>query len=150
MYQFGCPLCVKCFKKNQTRFAVVFMFFQCPETMFIKHHSMFGFQWEPTQFLVSFSLWCFINAYPWQILVYFSLQIRGGKLMISNTRKSDAGMYVCVGTNMVGEKDSDPAELVVFGRFVVLLFFSLFYFLSLSYTDFFGISFSCRAAHVCT
>ncbi|KAJ8398987.1 hypothetical protein AAFF_G00416540 [Aldrovandia affinis] len=39
-----------------------------------------------------------------------------GKLMISNTRKSDAGMYVCVGTNMVGEKDSDPAELVVFER----------------------------------
>lgn len=25
-------------------------------------------------------------------------------------------MYVCVGTNMVGEKDSDPAELVVFGE----------------------------------
>lgn len=43
-------------------------------------------------------------------------QMRGGKLMISNTRKSDAGMYVCVGTNMVGEKDSDPAELVVFGE----------------------------------
>lgn len=43
-------------------------------------------------------------------------QIRGGKLMISNTRKSDAGMYVCVGTNMVGEKDSDPAELKVFGE----------------------------------
>ena len=38
--------------------------------------------------------------------------------MISNTRKSDAGMYVCVGTNMVGEKDSDPAELVVFGESV--------------------------------
>ncbi|XP_061607920.1 roundabout homolog 3 isoform X3 [Phyllopteryx taeniolatus] len=44
------------------------------------------------------------------------ITIRGGKLMISNTRKSDAGMYVCVGTNMVGEKDSDPAELVVFER----------------------------------
>ncbi|OXB63827.1 hypothetical protein ASZ78_007759, partial [Callipepla squamata] len=41
--------------------------------------------------------------------------IRGGKLMISNTRKSDAGMYTCVGTNMVGERDSDPAELTVFG-----------------------------------
>lgn len=40
--------------------------------------------------------------------------------MISNTRKSDAGMYVCVGTNMVGEKDSDPAELVVFGESLVL------------------------------
>lgn len=36
--------------------------------------------------------------------------------MISTSRKSDAGMYVCVGTNMVGEKDSDPAELVVFGE----------------------------------
>ncbi|XP_034034778.1 roundabout homolog 3 isoform X2 [Thalassophryne amazonica] len=44
------------------------------------------------------------------------ITIRGGKLMISSTRKSDAGMYVCVGTNMVGEKDSDPAELVVFER----------------------------------
>lgn len=40
--------------------------------------------------------------------------------MISNTRKSDAGMYVCVGTNMVGERDSDPAELVVFGKSFVL------------------------------
>ncbi|XP_072302994.1 roundabout homolog 3 isoform X1 [Eucyclogobius newberryi] len=48
------------------------------------------------------------------------ITIRGGKLMISNTRKSDAGMYVCVGTNMVGEKDSDPAELVVFERPVFL------------------------------
>ncbi|XP_041947127.1 roundabout homolog 3 isoform X2 [Alosa sapidissima] len=44
------------------------------------------------------------------------ITVRGGKLMISNTRKSDAGMYVCVGTNMVGERDSDPAELVVFER----------------------------------
>ena len=44
------------------------------------------------------------------------MQMRGGKLMISQTRKSDAGMYVCVGTNMVGERDSDPAELVVYGE----------------------------------
>ncbi|XP_056300191.1 roundabout homolog 3 isoform X3 [Pseudoliparis swirei] len=44
------------------------------------------------------------------------ITMRGGKLMISNSRKGDAGMYVCVGTNMVGEKDSDPAELVVFER----------------------------------
>ncbi|CAJ0967076.1 unnamed protein product [Ranitomeya imitator] len=29
------------------------------------------------------------------------ITIRGGKLMISNTRKTDAGMYVCVATNMV-------------------------------------------------
>ncbi|KAG8590801.1 hypothetical protein GDO81_006908 [Engystomops pustulosus] len=36
--------------------------------------------------------------------------------MISNTRKGDAGMYTCVGTNMVGERDSDPAELTVFER----------------------------------
>lgn len=45
-------------------------------------------------------------------------QMRGGKLMISHTRKSDAGMYVCVGTNMVGERDSDPAELVVYGELI--------------------------------
>lgn len=44
--------------------------------------------------------------------------------MISNTRKSDAGMYVCVGTNMVGEKDSDPAELVVFGESFLLCQFA--------------------------
>ncbi|XP_038159303.1 roundabout homolog 2 isoform X1 [Cyprinodon tularosa] len=46
--------------------------------------------------------------------------MRGGKLMISPTRKSDAGMYVCVGTNMVGERDSDPAELVVYERPVLV------------------------------
>ncbi|XP_032446617.1 roundabout homolog 2 isoform X8 [Xiphophorus hellerii] len=42
--------------------------------------------------------------------------IRGGKLMISNTRKTDAGMYVCVGTNMVGERDSETAQVTVFER----------------------------------
>uniref|UniRef100_UPI00358EAB62 roundabout homolog 2-like isoform X3 n=1 Tax=Myxine glutinosa TaxID=7769 RepID=UPI00358EAB62 len=42
--------------------------------------------------------------------------VRGGKLMISNIRKADAGMYVCVGTNMVGERTSSPAELTVFER----------------------------------
>ncbi|KAL2096078.1 hypothetical protein ACEWY4_008226 [Coilia grayii] len=44
------------------------------------------------------------------------IKIRGGKLMISNTRKNDAGMYVCVGTNMVGERDSETAQLTVFER----------------------------------
>ncbi|XP_030361101.1 roundabout homolog 3 [Strigops habroptila] len=44
------------------------------------------------------------------------LTLRGGKLMLANTRKSDAGVYVCVATNVVGEKDSEPAELVVFER----------------------------------
>ena len=43
-------------------------------------------------------------------------QVRGGKLTISNTRKSDAGMYVCVATNMVGERDSETAQLSVFGK----------------------------------
>uniref|UniRef100_A0A8C8H143 Roundabout, axon guidance receptor, homolog 2 (Drosophila) n=1 Tax=Oncorhynchus tshawytscha TaxID=74940 RepID=A0A8C8H143_ONCTS len=42
--------------------------------------------------------------------------VRGGKLTISNTRKSDAGMYVCVATNMVGERDSETAQLSVFER----------------------------------
>nr|XP_046149733.1 roundabout homolog 2 isoform X2 [Oncorhynchus gorbuscha] len=44
------------------------------------------------------------------------ITIRGGKLMISNTRKSDAGMFICVGTNMVGERDSETAQLTVFER----------------------------------
>ncbi|KAM9255737.1 LOW QUALITY PROTEIN: roundabout homolog 3 [Cariama cristata] len=44
------------------------------------------------------------------------LTIRGGKLMLANTRKSDAGVYVCVATNVVGERNSEPAELVVFER----------------------------------
>ena len=43
-------------------------------------------------------------------------QIRGGKLMITNARKSDAGKYVCVGTNMVGERESEIAELTVLGK----------------------------------
>lgn len=42
--------------------------------------------------------------------------------MISNTRKSDAGMYICVGTNMVGERDSETAQVTVFGK---LHFYSL-------------------------
>ncbi|XP_041741953.1 roundabout homolog 2 isoform X4 [Coregonus clupeaformis] len=44
------------------------------------------------------------------------ITVRGGKLTISNTRKSDAGMYVCVATNMVGERDSETAQLSVFER----------------------------------
>ncbi|KAG7243091.1 hypothetical protein INR49_016466 [Caranx melampygus] len=44
------------------------------------------------------------------------ITIRGGKLMISNTRKSDAGMYICVGTNMVGERESETAQVTVFER----------------------------------
>ncbi|CAL8281821.1 unnamed protein product [Arctogadus glacialis] len=36
--------------------------------------------------------------------------------MITNTRKSDAGKYVCVGTNMVGERESEIAELTVLER----------------------------------
>ncbi|NXX20273.1 ROBO2 protein, partial [Podargus strigoides] len=42
------------------------------------------------------------------------LTIRGGKLMLATTRKSDAGTYVCVATNAVGERDSEPAQLVIF------------------------------------
>ncbi|XP_069492545.1 roundabout homolog 1 isoform X2 [Ambystoma mexicanum] len=44
------------------------------------------------------------------------ITIRGGKLMITYTRKSDAGKYVCVGTNMVGERESEVAELSVLER----------------------------------
>ncbi|EMP36765.1 Roundabout like protein 1 [Chelonia mydas] len=46
----------------------------------------------------------------------FVSKIRGGKLMITYTRKNDAGKYVCVGTNMVGERESEVAELTVLER----------------------------------
>lgn len=36
--------------------------------------------------------------------------------MISHTHKSDAGTYVCVASNMAGERESGAAELVVLGR----------------------------------
>ena len=49
-------------------------------------------------------------------LFLFFVQVRSGKLMITNTRKSDAGKYICVGTNMVGERESEIAELTVLGR----------------------------------
>ncbi|KAK2879707.1 roundabout homolog 2-like isoform X2 [Channa argus] len=44
------------------------------------------------------------------------ISVRGGKLTISNTKKSDAGIYVCVATNMVGERESEKAQLSVFER----------------------------------
>uniref|UniRef100_A0A673B9U9 Roundabout guidance receptor 1 n=1 Tax=Sphaeramia orbicularis TaxID=375764 RepID=A0A673B9U9_9TELE len=44
------------------------------------------------------------------------ITIRSGKLMITNTRKNDAGKYICVGTNMVGERESEIAELTVLER----------------------------------
>uniref|UniRef100_A0A3Q2VHW0 Roundabout, axon guidance receptor, homolog 2 (Drosophila) n=1 Tax=Haplochromis burtoni TaxID=8153 RepID=A0A3Q2VHW0_HAPBU len=44
------------------------------------------------------------------------ITVRGGKLTISNTKKSDSGIYVCVATNMVGERDSEKAQLSVFER----------------------------------
>lgn len=67
--------------------------------------------------------WAGIRGAPCNLLFVTAavLQMRGGKLMISHARKSDAGMYVCVGTNMVGERDSDPAELVVYGELLIRL-----------------------------
>ncbi|XP_043730003.1 roundabout homolog 3 isoform X1 [Cervus elaphus] len=44
------------------------------------------------------------------------ITIRGGKLMMSHTFKSDAGMYVCVASNMAGERESGAAKLVVLER----------------------------------
>ncbi|XP_037697785.1 roundabout homolog 3 isoform X2 [Choloepus didactylus] len=44
------------------------------------------------------------------------ITIRGGKLMMSHTFKNDAGMYVCVASNVAGERESGAAELVVLER----------------------------------
>lgn len=57
----------------------------------------------------------------------FMFQIRGGKLMITNARKSDAGKYICVGTNMVGERESETAELTVLGKHVCFLASGILY-----------------------
>lgn len=45
--------------------------------------------------------------------------------MITNTRKTDAGKYVCVGTNMMGERESEIAELTVLGTFSIYFCFNL-------------------------
>lgn len=50
------------------------------------------------------------------VCVCVPFQIRSGKLMITNTNKSDAGKYVCIGTNMLGERESEIAVLTVLGR----------------------------------
>ncbi|XP_068600470.1 roundabout homolog 2-like [Brachionichthys hirsutus] len=44
------------------------------------------------------------------------ITIRGGKLTISNTKKTDSGIFVCVAANMVGERESEKAQLSVFER----------------------------------
>lgn len=44
------------------------------------------------------------------------MQVRGGKLTISNAKKTDTGIYVCVAANMVGERKSEKAQLSVFGK----------------------------------
>lgn len=46
--------------------------------------------------------------------------------MITNARKTDAGKYVCVGTNMVGERESEIAELTVLGNFSFFLYCYIF------------------------
>lgn len=69
------------------------------------------------------------NTFPLALVVNASrnlvFQIRGGKLMITNARKSDAGKYICVGTNMVGERESEIAELTVLGKHTCTRFFIL-------------------------
>ncbi|XP_019647900.1 PREDICTED: roundabout homolog 1-like isoform X9 [Branchiostoma belcheri] len=40
--------------------------------------------------------------------------LESGKLMISEVKKSDAGTYVCIGTNMVGRRVSEQATLSVY------------------------------------
>ncbi|XP_072302616.1 roundabout homolog 2-like isoform X1 [Eucyclogobius newberryi] len=42
--------------------------------------------------------------------------VRSGKLTIVNTKKTDAGIYVCVAANMVGERESEKAQISVFER----------------------------------
>uniref|UniRef100_A0A3B4BJW3 Roundabout, axon guidance receptor, homolog 1 (Drosophila) n=1 Tax=Periophthalmus magnuspinnatus TaxID=409849 RepID=A0A3B4BJW3_9GOBI len=60
-----------------------------------------------------------LESFPLESFSALELRIStklNGKLMITNTRKSDAGKYVCVGTNMVGERESEIAELTVLER----------------------------------
>jgi hypothetical protein len=37
-------------------------------------------------------------------------------LLIAQVKKSDAGNYTCVASNIVGNYSSEPAELIVHGR----------------------------------
>lgn len=55
--------------------------------------------------------------------------------MITNARKADAGKYVCVGTNMVGERESEIAELTVLGNYYSFLHCRIFFEYSLALRD---------------
>ena len=39
-----------------------------------------------------------------------------GSLMVLNARRGDAGVYVCVGFNIAGERQSNPTHLAVRGN----------------------------------
>ncbi|KAJ0004339.1 hypothetical protein NQD34_010553 [Periophthalmus magnuspinnatus] len=53
---------------------------------------------------------------PQDAVVAVGETVRSGKLTIANAKKSDAGIYVCVAANMVGERESEKAQISVFER----------------------------------
>jgi hypothetical protein len=39
-----------------------------------------------------------------------------GSLIISDARKEDSGVYICIGFNAAGQRESSPARLSVLGK----------------------------------
>lgn len=47
-----------------------------------------------------------------------------GSLVISNARKEDSGVYICIGFNAAGQRESDPARLSVLGRSTLITYYA--------------------------
>jgi roundabout axon guidance receptor 2 len=48
-------------------------------------------------------------------------QLANGSLLIGQVRKSDQGKFVCVAENLVGVRESAPANLIVHGTLVIIV-----------------------------
>ena len=72
-------------------------------------------------------LWCiFFNVNSVTPVLHRRVKVQEeGNLLLTDTRKEDSGMYVCIAHNIAGEKESNPARLAVLGEWIYHFLYSL-------------------------